>query len=152
MNNIFQIFSISTLFYLCAEAQMEKYKYYSCAGSSNESEQRSYQAAIDDCYQKAISDNYGVKVRIQSASLETENATKLVIDKNISSDQISFNNFEELSSKTDFKNGSYSTQLKYRYLISEINKEKQRLKELSETNNKIKNSLKLKNTEINENL
>ncbi len=113
------------------QSEDSEYKYYVCIGEDQDSESKAYKNAVNDCYQSAISDNFGISTQIQQSSVESDYQSKTKVKKNLISQKVHLKYFEKINQKMVKEQNFFKVYLKYKYLKSEIHKEQARLMHIS---------------------
>jgi len=103
------------------------YNYYVGRSTDEKSLSQAWRAATQDAYETAIRENYGVATSIQASNYETMTSRQL--DKRVDekSQRVRLERFEQMNSHVDRHDSSIDLYLLFRYPVSEIEKEKQRL-------------------------
>ena len=106
------------------------HRFYVGHSTSYGSQEEGILKATQDAYRQAISENFGIKVKINVKSLETLERTSYSKEISETSNEIKLKGFERKKIHIEKQGGEYNVWVLFRYSLKEIAKEEGRMKKL----------------------
>lgn len=104
-----------------------KYRYYVGRATGETSERQAFHVATQDAVENAIRENFGVTTSINSTDLETSHYVALDKRTDETSPRVRLEDFEQIDSHLVREEGGINVYLLFRYSLTAIAAEKQRL-------------------------